>query len=406
MPTAQPCSAITVRSIFLIGWLLIALLATLGTYLYWRRVADKLDAPPADGIAVIVPIKGTPGREASVEQFLASCLAQRGVSFRLIVAVDSETDPAVVPVSRIAAVNGRLSLVVAGRAKIRGQKIHNQLAALETLGPEDRFVAFADCDILPSDDWLAQLIRPLHLGRAELVSGYRWIVPANANLASRCCALIDWSVATSGRSKRWNLCWGGSMAISRTALERIDLPRYWKNSLLDDLVLTRAARRVGIRVFAPLRVLVPSPVEHDFRSLLEFGRRQYLLVRVHAPRHWCVAGLTLMVPAIAGGLILDAALHRSIPAITALVAALMVQQLRASLRLRIARRVLAPEQATASAAVMRHDRWLLPAVHLLHLAIWLSSAFGNRLTWGGIHYRLRGFARVQILGSARADVAG
>jgi hypothetical protein len=151
-------------------------------------------------------------------------------------------------------------------------------------------------------------------------------------------------------------------------------------------------------VDSPRHALVESPVSHDLRSLFDFGRRQYLFVRVHAPRHWCVAGVTLMVPALAAAAALPAAVGGDIPALGCIGLSLLLQQLRAALRVAIARRVLPAEPAARSAALMRRDRWMLPVAHLVHLAIWLTSAFGSTMTWAGTRYRLLGPGRVEILG--------
>ncbi len=381
----------------LLAWMLIALVSTFGVDLYRRRVARKLATPPGEGIAVIIPVKGVPGAEPALEAFLATCLAQRGASCRLVFAVQSENDPAAEPIRRLVARDERTSLVVAGRAAHRGQKIHNQLAALATLRPDDRIVVFADADVILAKDWLAQLIRPLLVGHAQIASGYRWILPDDSHPASRACALMDWGIATAPRSKSWNLCWGGSMALTRAALDRLDLPRLWDRSLLDDIVLTNAARRLGIAVHAPHQVLVPSPARHDWRSLFAFGRRQYLFVRVHAPGHWILAGFVLAIPLVGAGLALWEAAQGNPTAIAILFVAVGLQQTRASLRTEIARRVLPPAQAAQSKAVIRRDRWALPAIHLLHCAIWLTSAIGSTMVWGGTRYRLLGPARCEIV---------
>ena len=162
---------------------------------------------------------------------------------------------------------------------------------------------------------------------------------------------MDWTIATAPRSTAWNICWGGSIAITRAALDLIDLPAVWSGALLDDLVLTRAARAAGIRVFAPKRVLMPSPVRHDWASLLDFGRRQYLLVRIHAPGHWWLAGVTLAVP-VAGCVAL--VFHGSWIGLGSVFILLILQQYRASERLRIARAVL-PGFAAASARLLQRE---------------------------------------------------
>jgi cellulose synthase/poly-beta-1,6-N-acetylglucosamine synthase-like glycosyltransferase len=389
------------NALLLIAWIVIALVATYGTYTYWARVAQKVELPAASGVVVLIPVKGSPGGAAALERFLASCLGQRGIDYRLIFAVESPDDAAAAPIARLARENPRVSLVIAGQATVRGQKVHNQLAALATLRPEDRFVVFADADVVLDPHWLAQLLRPIVLGYAELTTGYRWILPSDDRFASRACALIDWRVATSPRSPHWSLCWGGSMAMTRDVLDRLDLPRVWNNALLDDLVLTRTARHAGVLLGDAVRVLVPSPVSHDMASLFDFGRRQYLLLRVHAPWHWWLSGITLVVPALAGGAALVMAAQGSMVAVACLAVALALQQLRAQLRIGIAWRVL-PGHARQSAMVLRRDRWLLPAIHMLHLAIWLTSMCGRTMTWAGKRYRLLGFGRVEIVGRSEA----
>jgi cellulose synthase/poly-beta-1,6-N-acetylglucosamine synthase-like glycosyltransferase len=339
---------------------------------------------------VLIPVKGQAEDQAALAAFLAACTCQTGVSYRLVFAVESASDPAAALVTALA--DPRIAWVVAGRTTLRGQKVHNLLAALGTLTSADRIVVFADADALWPADWLAQLVRPIVLGRAGVASGYRWILPQDDHPASRLAALMDWSVATCARARRWNLCWGGATALSREALDRIDLPTIWAGALLDDLTLTRAARRAGIVIHAPLFALVPSPVRHDWRSLFAFGRRQYLLVRVHAPRHWWLALITFAVP-VAG---FATALQAGAWGWICIGLAALLQQLRAALRLRIARRVLPPAASAQTARILRRWRWLLPGAQILHLLLIVSSAFGRTMVWAGRRYRLLSPERVIV----------
>jgi cellulose synthase/poly-beta-1,6-N-acetylglucosamine synthase-like glycosyltransferase len=385
--------------LILLPWIAIAALTTYGVYAYWRYVEMKFDSPDGEDVAVIIPIKGAAGHEAHYDSLITTCLAQRQVSCRLIFAVESAADPAAGPIARIAGGDSRVTLVIAGPASGRSQKVHNQLAALSTLTPRDRYVVFADSDVSPAPDWLSQLLRPILWGTAELTSGYRWILPADDRLASRFCALMDWGVATAPRSRRWNVCWGGSVAVARATLDRLDLARVWAGVLSDDFALTRAARAAGIRIFAAHQVLAPSPVRHDLASMIAFGRRQYMITRIHSPRYWWLAGVTLAFPALCGVFAIIVALRGDIAAIVWIAIAFCLQQLRAWLRVDIARRVLPAEEAAISAALLKRDWWKLPAVGPAHLAIWLASAFGRTITWAGIRYRMLEPDRIEILGS-------
>jgi cellulose synthase/poly-beta-1,6-N-acetylglucosamine synthase-like glycosyltransferase len=374
------------QALLIAGWWLLMLLSTIGVFLYLHRVRRKFSAPEAHRVAILIPVKGQLGERKALEDLIESCLTQLGGSGRVVLAVENADDPAAATITAAAAADPRVTLVVAGIADWRAQKVDNLLAALTTLRPEDRIIVFAD--IRPAPNWLAQLLRPIVNGRAQITSGYRWILPADNRLPSRLAALMDWGVATAGRSRRWNLCWGGSTALTREALDQIDLRRQWSRALSDDLTLTQAARRAGIAIHAAHQVLAPSPARHDWRGLMSFGRRQYLVARFCAPRHWWIAGLALALPVAGCADALFLSWRHLWLGPFSIAMSLVLQQVRASVRVAIAGRVLPKYEAVISATLIRRNRWLLPAAHLVHLAIWLSSAIGRTLIWSGVRYRI------------------
>jgi len=385
-------------SAILTVWMAGVLLATFSAGLYLWHLRPKLkliDSPPRT--AVIVPIKGAGARMA---KFFARLAKQNHVAHRLIFTVESELDEAYGAISRFAAASSvPIQLVVSGPAVGRGQKVHNLLAALATLQPTDEVVAFADADILPGRDWLAQLIRPITLGRAKITSGYVWMVPLDQHMASRIATLISASVATTPRDGRWNLCSGASTAIERSTLDSLSLPNAWNASLSDDLTLTRVARRAGLRIHATHRSLVPCPMAHDWRSLFSYGHRQYTILRLYAPRHWWTAGFALSVAFVGSSTALVSALAGDLVSLSCLILSLALQLIRAMLRESIARRVLPSEHGLRVAERMRRDRYLLPAAHLVNLAMFISSALGRTVVWAGKRYRIDSLERVTILSS-------
>jgi hypothetical protein len=364
-----------------VAWLVVSLLATLGVAWYAWRLRGPAPAEgdlPAPGVAVLVPVRGAEG----LPDFLRCLLAQDYPGpWRAVFAVEDAADPAHAPLAALCAAQpGRCALVVAGRATGRGQKVQNLLAAWDAASPAEILVTL-DADTRPRPDWLARLTRPLRGGAAEIASGYRWQVPApGASLLARLAALADRSVATTPRIGPLNLAWGGSTAITTAAAARIGLRAAWAGAVSDDFALRAAARRAGLTIFAPLRVLVASPLAGDARALLSFGRRQYLLVRWHAPLHWAIALLALLPP-VAGVLaLLPAAAAGEAAALAMLGAGLALQQLRFTLRDAIARRILPEPPARPS------DRLLLPAAQPLHALLLLSSLVGRRLRWAGRDY--------------------
>jgi ceramide glucosyltransferase len=373
------------------AWLLTALLASAGVIDYYRtlrRLAPVRDWPAA---VVLVAVKG--GGE-QLSRFLTALLSQDYPDYRVVFAVEAATDPAFAALEPLA--RGWIELIVAGDAIGCAQKVQNLRAALGALRAADRVVVFADADIEPPADWLRQLVRPIALGGA-VSSGYRWQVPRDRRLPSMIAALADMSIATAGRDRRWNLCWGGSTAIERTVLDRLDLPRRWARVATEDLVLARALRRACVPIRAATRVLVPSPSSYSWRSLFAFGRRQYLLTRVYAPRHWLLAAWTLCVPVIGAVIVAAAICAGSLVAALCLGAAILLRVQRHGLRLSIARQVLPKEIAEAAAPVLRFGWWAWPLVHIVHTAVFLGSLWGREFEWAGIRYRICRPNKVAVL---------
>jgi ceramide glucosyltransferase len=377
------------------AWLFTALLASVGVIAYRRSLRPLAPAKNPPAVAILIAIKGA---SASLSRFLTALLGQDYPCYRVIFSVENRSDPAFAALEPLVReLKGRVELLVAGEATGCAQKVHNLLAALGALRPEDVVVVFADADILPAADWLHQLVRPIAIGRAQVSSGYRWQIPIDRGLASLALALADMSIATAPRYRRWNLCWGGSTAIARAVLDRLDLPVGWARVASDDGALTKALRSTSIPIHGPVRALVPSPASYSWRSLFAFGRRQYLLLRTYAPQHWLLAGWTLCVPVAGAGIAISAAYVGSTTAALCLASAIVLRLLRHNLRLSIAREALPPEFASASAASLALGYVGWPFVHIVHTAAFLGSLLGHEFSWAGIRYRLQRTGDVVIL---------
>lgn len=373
----------------LLAWMVTDLLATYAV-LHHRRAFIPI-APPVSGpnVAVLIAIKGL---STTTTQFLTALRSQHYDDYRLVFALESAEDAAYPVVTRFKdEVAGKppVDVIVAGVSSGRAQKVHNLLAALRALHDDDQIIAFADADIIPGETWLSHLIRPVANGETAASCGYRWQLPVGRDWPSLIVAAADMSIATAARSRMWNLCWGGSVALDREALNRLDLPAEWNRAASDDLTLTRALRSRGLRMYVPPFVLVPTPASYDWVSLFRFMHRQYLLIRVYAPGHWWFAAWTLIVPALGAAF----ALARSPThgwALGFIAASLTLLQLRLALRGSIARQVLAPAAMPAALATVKFARWAWPLIHLIHLAAFVSSALGRRFSWAGVRYLLDG----------------
>src|SRR5271163_4163765 len=320
----------------LFAWLLTDLVATYGVSHYRRGLSPLAPSQETPKVAILAAVKGV---SATTAQFLDRLCRQQYPFYRLVFALESMSDPVLPLIEGMQqGLAGRIAVdvVFAGRATQRAQKVQNLLAALRALRDDDRIVAFADADILPDEGWLSRLIRPIANGEVVASTGYRWQLPTDRHWPSLIVAAVDLSAATAARSQRWNLCWGGSVALDRAALDRIDLPAVWDRAASDDLTLTAALRARGLKIRAPLQALIPSPAAYTWTSLFSFARRQYLMVRTYARGHWLLAGWTLCLPTLAATIAIRETLDGRWWALSFIFGSIALLQVRLRIRRQIA----------------------------------------------------------------------
>ncbi len=369
--------------------------------LFERRRA--IEGSAIERALVIVPVKGAGDLARHVE----GLAAQRHIPYRLTFVVESEADPAHALLRELIAHIPRsdmlqeISLLVAGRPARGGQKVHNQLCALRSRRPDDSVAVFADADAVPGPDWLQAMVTAAMRPSRGAATSYRWMVPDDNHLATRVGCVINASVATMFGRDRWNHAWGGSMAIRRDIIEQSDLIGHLDGALSDDYQLSRAVRATGFPIYFTPLAMPLSPVHFSWSSLFEFGRRQLLITRTHAPGTWWgalgVSGFYLTGWAAALWTLLG------LLSLWGLCAAglVMLFDLARGLGRRAVFAAVFEEQNRAPARDLAGIWWL----ECLGTPIWMgifwmlivSSAFGRRIRWAGIEYAIHGPQDVRIL---------
>jgi cellulose synthase/poly-beta-1,6-N-acetylglucosamine synthase-like glycosyltransferase len=368
-------------------------------YCYAIKKSTRKQGYDQPCVLVTVPCKGI---DNAFERNIASFFGLDYDNFYLCFVVADSDDPAY---ERLCTIKDNLAadskaldvrVAVAGCAAGCSQKIHNLLYSCSNATTDADIFAFADSDTSVHPEWLRHLVYPLRKSKNGAATGYRWFVPSENNLASLVLSAINAKVAQLLGPTIFNQAWGGSMAIRAETFHRIKLGQIWQRAISDDLSLSYAVKKAGMKIIFVPGCLVASYEKTTWRGLFEFARRQFLITRVTVPGTWWF-GLCSSIYSLAGfwagaAIAVSAGLsHREPLAVYAAVPVVFGagQICRSILRQKMITRLL-PEHAQQMKPAMVAD--------ILGNCIWswvlfgciAASAFGRTITWRGIRYKLIG----------------
>jgi len=335
-------------------------------------------------VSLVLPATGTlPG----LEDLLTALTVQSLPLYRVIAAVEAREDPAYIRLAALARRYPELNIevVVAGLSPLRSQKCTNLLAALEKLEAEDAYVVLLDADIRPQPWWLAALVGPLAAGRADVVTGYRWPTPTTLSPGTALVAMIDRAIAVLPRLSQTRPIWGGSLAVTHHALEKLDLPNTIGRTLTEDLPIGDRAAETGVRVLTRRAIRPATPLGGSFRDLWRFGRRQYQLIRLYRRGLWQFAAFVITTD-LAARLIFLAAVTSSLgAAVAALLIVGALSSIATEIRLAISRRLGVADEIGFRLA--QHLLvWSILPVPVFHASVIWGGAVTSPVVWRHVRY--------------------
>ena len=350
---------------------------------------------------VFVPCKG---RDLGLKTNLERLLQQDYDNYEVVYIVEDRFDPAWDVIEAVRAAHPEVDsrIVVAGRARACGQKVHNLRIATEDIPESVDHLVFVDSDAQPRRQWLRCLVSRLETGETGIVTGYRWFIPRTNSLAN--CLLT----AINGRAgfllSTWDRypVWGGSWGIRKELFEKAEIRRRWENTLSDDLVATCAIHENGLRVEFEPNCMVASPADGSLPWLIEFVRRQYFIARTYSPLYWnlgvvCNTIFSLHFLVSFCWIACSAATGR-IPWVPVVALAVIhaINVTRGILR-HSAAKTYFPEHWNR----LRGTAWFDIATEpLAAICNWVGmglSFFGRTIVWRGIEYRLSRDGKVVLL---------
>lgn len=364
---------------------------------YALRKADRKRDTYRPSAVIIVPCKGL---DSEFEQNLLSFFRQNYKPYRLWFVVQDASDPAYDILQKMIArycpqtVAAEVRIFIAGVASGCSQKLHNILHCYRQIPLDITALVFADSDACADDDWLGHIVYPLRNKKYGAASGYRWFVPQQNNLATLGLSCVNAMVGQLLGNTRHNQAWGGSMAIRVETFRALNLESIWSKSISDDLTLSGAVTRSGRKTaFAPA-CMVASYETTTWQKLFEFGRRQFLITRIYAPKTWLfgllgilfsVGGFWAMVAVAIVGFAADS---KNAPFYAIAAGSILgFQWMRAVLRQWMIMRLLNKDAKTLRMAMLA-DILLFWLWGIVFLILIVSSIFGKTICWRGIRYRI------------------
>jgi len=385
---------------------LLFLLQTYNNYRYAQAKYQKKRLWQELRAVLIVPCKGL---DADFQNNIKSFFDQDYKNYLLWFVVGDEADPAYSELNKLKNQLSQTSkaldvqIFIAGKSQSCSQKIHNLLYCYERISDDVDVLAFADSDACVRSDWLSHLVYPLRQSKNGAATGYRWFIPTKNNLATLALSAVNAKIVQLLGNTHFNQAWGGSMAICVDVFRRLGIDKIWSKALSDDLSLSTAVKKAGMKVAFVPACLVATHESTTWSKLFEFSRRQFLITRIYAPKTWWF-GLCSSVYSVLGiwgaaGMAIYAAhiqnpnldLFASVPVV------FFVNQLgRAILRQRTAERLLEHEQRAMRAACLADFLacWLWSLLLLFYI---ISSAFGRTIVWRNIRYKLLGPTEIIVL---------
>ena len=184
------------------------------------------------------------------------------------------------------------------------------------------------------------------------------------------------------------MIWGGSLALTREALEVLDLGTTLDREVVDDAPIARRVAETRLRLLTRRALRVPTPLNGSWRELWAFGRRQGQFVKLYFPRLWCWAGLLAMADLLARVMLAwDLLAVSSIPALLVLVLVAALDSVATELRRAVGRRIGADDGA-ASTSYQHMLTWAILPIAAWYVSLILASALTSVIRWAHVEYLL------------------
>ena len=348
---------------------------------YFNRKREQSgDLPP---VTILKPVKGMDAE--SFDNFASFC-RQDYPSFQMVFAVASADDPAIPVINRLMAAFPAvdMELVVDGRLYGPNYKVCNLINAFPRAKHD--IIIVCDSDIRVGERYLREVCASFDDPEVGLVTSlYRTTGVHGAASAIEAMGFTTEmvpNVMVALKLEGLSFALGASMAVRRSALERIGGFAALVDYLADDYQLGNKIHRAGFRLSLSDYYVESVMHRETLKNILSRQLRWARTMRVSRPGGYFASGITQPFPAALVALVVSGC------TLPGLAAGALLYACRAVTALIYSRSFVRDN-------IFPRWLWLLPVRDFFAFATWALSFLGNRVSWRGHLFRLLPGGRIE-----------
>lgn len=244
-------------------------------------------SPP---VAIVLCLKGS---EDNLIECLTGLVCQEYDAYQLFIVVDSDIDPVLETVTSFFAARESKPVVQTLRSphKTCSLKCSAITQAIQSIPPQYEVVAFIDADTIPDQSWLSDLVGPLADSSVGATTGNRWYSP-RTNSPGAWVRKI-WNAAAVVQMQRYQVPWGGSLALRSETIERCGLIEQWQKSFCEDTALIERLKEKKLTLHRVPHLILENTESISLADAAYWISRQLVTVRLHHPKWAWVAAHAL-----------------------------------------------------------------------------------------------------------------
>jgi ceramide glucosyltransferase len=329
----------------------------------------------AEDVTLLKPLYGA--EPALAEDLRSFCMQDYPAEVQMVCGVQDPSDPAGDIVRRLRAKfpNRKIDLVVGSRPEGGNPKISNILNMFSLARHDILILSDSDMSVGPTyvRDVVAALQQP-EVGLVTCLYRGRAVGGVWSRLAA---AAVDQHFLPSvlvglslGLAKP---CFGSTIALRRTTLQRIGGFEAFADTLADDYAMGDAVRRLGLKVAIPPFTIGHTFAETSFGEVLAHELRWARTIRLVDPIGYAGSIVTHPLPFALAALMLNGG-----------SSAISIAVLAATL----ASRLFVPIQVGRLPGGGKSSAWLSPFRDLVSFAVFIASFMPGAVKWRDRHYRV------------------